>query len=351
MSAPESKSTAEGFVDVDYPEPHRARGKDLLQEHPEIKELFGRNPWTAVICVALVAVDVALAAAMQSLPWWAMVLCAWGIGAFIAHCLFAIIHEAAHKRILRGRLGNEIVGWIANMPQLVPSASSFRNYHLKHHRYQGDPEFDADLASQAEADWVGNSTARKVIWQVFYPLFQTVRTAKFQKNGKIPFWTKYVVINAVVVFAFDAAIIYFAGWWAFAYLLLSLSFSLGLHPLSARLIQEHFVLHDDQETYSYYGPANKVSLNVFYHNEHHDFPAVAWNNLPKVTAIASDYYEDELYHHPSLTKLWLRFLLDPAVTLHRRIRRDYSNGTPKGSSRGRALGDDKDSAATPAAAE
>ncbi|MFW5967998.1 MAG: hypothetical protein ACOCV2_10795, partial [Persicimonas sp.] len=107
------------FIEVDYPEPHRAKTRELLQEHPEIKELFGRNPWTAVICVALVALQVGLAVSMEYLPWWVIPIAAWCVGAFITNCLFAIIHEASHKRILKGRAKNEIIGWIANLPFLV----------------------------------------------------------------------------------------------------------------------------------------------------------------------------------------------------------------------------------------
>ncbi|MGM0555246.1 MAG: fatty acid desaturase [Myxococcota bacterium] len=343
---PENLIDEDGYIVVDYPEPHRSRMKKLIKEHPEIKELFGENPWTAVIAVSVVAAQVGLAwffgsEFMTAQPLWVLVpsllATAWLVGAFMDHSLFAIVHEVSHKRVFRGRLGNEIVGWIANMPFLVPSSSSFRNYHLKHHRFQGDPEFDADLASKAEAEWVGNSTVKKLIWQLFYPLFQTARTSKFQKNGKIPFWTKWVVMNALVVFAFDAAIIYFLGWWSLAYLAASFVFSLGLHPLSARLVQEHFVFKETQETYSYYGPANKVSLNVFHHNEHHDFPAVPWNKLPELRRICADFYEEELYHHPSLFKLWIQFLFDSNVTLKNRVLRDYSSDADEETGRKRAL--------------
>ncbi len=316
----------EGFVEVEYPEPHQDRTKELLQEYPEIKELFATNPWTAVICVTAVGIQLGLAVWVGSQPWWAIVLLAWFVGAFIDNLTYSIIHEAAHKRIFRGRLWNEVVGWIANLPQLLPTSSSFKKYHLKHHLYQGDPEYDADLASEAEAEWVGRSTIRKIVWQLFYPLFQSLRTRNF-KEEVIPFWDKWVAANAVVQFTFLGVFYWLAGPWALLYLALSFSFSMGLHPLSARLIQEHFVVKDDQETYSYYGPANKVALNVYHHNEHHDFPAVPWNNLPEVREIASEVYEEDLHYHESLTSLWLKFLFDPSMTLYDRITRDYYNGT------------------------
>jgi sphingolipid delta-4 desaturase len=317
----------DGFVEVEYPEPHASRTKRLLKEHPEVTELFGTNPWTAVICVAVVATQLGLAVWVSGQPWWAILALAWFVGAFLDHCTYAVIHEASHKRLFRKRLWNEVFGWIANLPQLLPSSSSFRKYHLKHHLYQGDPEYDADLASPEEAKWVGNSTIKKIIWQMFYPVFQSWRTRKFQKNSEIPFWDKWVVGNLIVQFSFLGLFWYFAGGWALLYLALSFSFSMGLHPVSARLIQEHFVVEEDQETYSYYGPINKISMNLFYHNEHHDFPAVAWDKLPEVRKIAPDLYEEELHYHESLTALWLKFLFDPSMTLFNRITRDYYNGT------------------------
>jgi sphingolipid delta-4 desaturase len=121
----------------------------------------------------------------------------------------------------------------------------------------------------------------------------------------------------IIVFAIDALIIIYFGWTAFLYLVFSLIFSIGLHPLGARWIQEHF-RRSTSETYSYYGPLNIPSLNVGYHNEHHDFPSVPWNNLPRLKKLAPEFY-DTLVYHKSWFKLWLRFLLDPELSLYSRM--------------------------------
>ena len=61
------------------------------------------------------------------------------------------------------------------------------------------------------------------------------------------------------------------------------------------------MFREGQETYSYYGPLNKLSFNMGYHNEHHDFPQVPWSRLPAVRAAAPEFY-DHLYHHRSWTR-------------------------------------------------
>ncbi|MFM5961004.1 MAG: fatty acid desaturase, partial [Dolichospermum sp.] len=99
-----------------------------------------------------------------------------------------------------------------------------------------------------------------------------------------------IVTNWVAQVAFDIAIVYFFGPQALVFMLISFFFSVGLHPLGARWIQEHYLtLDENQETYSYYGPLNTLAFNVGYHNEHHDFPSVPWNKLPQLKKTAAPY--------------------------------------------------------------
>ena len=91
----------------------------------------------------------------------------------------------------------------------------------------------------------------------------------------------------VALWAFVVAVVHFMGWTALLYLFLSSAFAIGLHPVGARWIQEHYLTFPgDQETFSYYGPMNVLALNVGYHNEHHDLMRVPWTRLPALKAMA-----------------------------------------------------------------
>ena len=108
------------------------------------------------------------------------------------------------------------------------------------------------------------------------------------------------------------------------YLAFSFFFSIGLHPVGARWIQEHYTYDFDQETFSYYGPINLVALNMGYHNEHHDLPSIPWNNLPKLRALAPEFY-DTLKYHTSWTRLLFQFIFDERGSLFSRVERMKQN--------------------------
>ena len=310
------------FQYSDQPEPHKQRTRDILKAHPEVRELIGRNSLSALIVVFVVLIQLALAFLLKEQSWWLALVAAFVIGAFADHTLFVLIHEATHNLIFKNRTLNTIFGIMADLPKIVPSYVSFKNYHLKHHSFQGDYYLDADLASRWEASLIGNTFFGKMMWELFFPFFQAFRTVRLKD---IEFMNAWVVVNWIVIFAADAFIIIYMGPIAFLYLVFSLIFSIGLHPLGARWIQEHFLVAPPQETYSYYGPLNIPSLNVGYHNEHHDFPSIPWQNLPKVRKTAPEFY-DILVYHTSWVRLWLKFLFNPGLSLYSRMVRIHKEG-------------------------
>lgn len=300
----------------DQQEPHRLRTKKILQQHPEVRQLIGKNKYTIFAILGLVLFQVILASLLKDSSWWLIVGVAYLLGAFADHSLFVMIHECAHHLLFKSRAANRLSGILANLPQLFPSSVSFERYHIKHHSFQGIHELDADLPNRWEARLINNYFIGKCIWLLFYPLFQIFRISRLRE---IKPFDKWVAINWIAEAAFIIAIWYFLGPKAIVYLLLSFFFSVGLHPLGARWIQEHYLTHDEQqETFSYYGVLNVVAFNVGHHNEHHDFPSIPWNNLPKIRKAAPEYY-NTLSYHKSWTVLFFRFLFDKEISLWSRI--------------------------------
>ena len=203
---------------------------------------------------------------------------------------------------------------------ITPAGSpsiGFSICHLAHHARQGDYRTDADLAGNWEARLIGNRWYAKALWLLLFPLFQLTRPMRLKDISVINGWS---LASLAASAAFDVAVLWFFGANALLYLGASMLFSIGLHPLGSRWIQEHFTLDPVQETGSYYGSLNRLALNVGYHNEHHDFPTIPWNNLPKLRATAPEFYGN-LKYHSSWSRLLFQFVFDKRYSLYSRVER------------------------------
>ncbi len=299
-------------------EPHKTRTQELLRVYPQARTLIGQNRFSFFLIVGVVSLQVTLAVILRTQPWWLILLTAWFVGAFANHALFVLMHECAHNLVFKRRSANLLASILCDIPNAIPSAISFRNYHLKHHSHQGEYAFDGDLPSHWEANLVGRSWFKKALWLLLFAVFQALRPLRLRA---IQFTNTWTLFNWVFIFSLDAAFVVFFGWTPIFYLLASLVFSVGLHPVGARWIQEHFLLNPLQETYSYYGSLNLVAFNVGYHNEHHDLPSVPWNKLPTLKKMAPELY-DNLTAHTSWTRLLFRFLFDRSLSLYSRTERN-----------------------------
>ncbi len=311
------------FLQPEGPNPHGGRGRSIILNHPEIRDLVGKNPVTFWITLGIVLVQTALAAALHTSPWWLIVLVAVTVGAFANHALWVVIHEVTHNLIFKTPGANTLVGILANLPHGAPTSVFFQRYHMKHHAFLGTYDFDADIPSRWEQKLFGRSALGKACWMFVFSIIQALRPVRLRVLKPIDRW---VVINVVAQVIYDGALLYFWGPKALAYMFISLMFSVGLHPLGARWIQEHYIVFPGQETADYYGPLNPFALNVGFHNEHHDFPSIPWNRLPEVKRAAPEAY-DTLHYHPSWSKLLWRFIVDPNISLYTRyVREGPSSG-------------------------
>ncbi len=294
---------------------HVHRAREIFAKYPQVRDLMAPNPTTALWAVALVSVQWAAGYALTSVSWIWVFVAAYLFGAFVNHALYVIMHECTHNTVFESKTHNNLLGIFCDFALAAPSAMAFRKFHLLHHKYLGQYDMDGDIVSHREGRLVGNSAWRKALWVFLLGISQGLRPLKIKR---VKFADKWIVFNIVLVVAVDILVFFVLGPKALAYLGLSTLFALGLHPVGGRWIQEHFTTKAGQETYSYYGPLNKTCFNMGYHNEHHDFSNIPWNNLPKLKKMAPEYYEP-LKSYRSWTAVLLKFIFDPSMSTYSRI--------------------------------
>lgn len=148
---------------------------------------------------------------------------------------------------------------------------------------------------------------------------------------KLPL-TQIHVFNIASQLVFDTLLIRYVSINALVYLIMSSFLAGSLHPCAAHFIAEHYVFGKQHttsaqdrilavpETFSYYGPLNRLTYNVGLHNEHHDFPAIPWTRLPVLRDIASEFYDDLPSHQSWVRVIW-QFIWDKEVGLWCRVKR------------------------------
>lgn len=138
---------------------------------------------------------------------------------------------------------------------------------------------------------------------------------------------RYEIVNYIVIIGYDVLIYVFMGPTVLAYILICSYLSIGPHPTALHIIAEHYEFVHALETYDYIGWMNILTLNMGYHQEHHDFPTIPWYNLPKLRAMAPEFYE-HLPHHTSYFQMLYKFIMDDNFGLfYRTIRSNPKNIT------------------------
>jgi sphingolipid delta-4 desaturase len=293
---------------------HARRHALIRRRHPEIQDLVGHDSSSALWIVALATLQILLAIRLRSASYPTLILGAYMLGTFLSHALGVLIHETSHNLVAKRGWANKAWALVANLPLVAPAAVEFRYQHLLHHRFLGDADGkDTQAPTRAEARLVGTSWAMKLLSFTFGRFFYASRPAnKVPRDG-------WLAANWGIQIAGCGLLAYFVGARPIVYLLVSALAAFGPHPLGARRISEHLPALRDQPTNSYYGVLNRVSFNVGYHVEHHDFPAIAWRRLPQVRESAREEY-DRLFSVRSWTLLLANYVSNT------RIRVDHYQG-------------------------
>ncbi|GLE07012.1 hypothetical protein PINS_up016830 [Pythium insidiosum] len=286
------------------PKPAFVKAHEAQDDFHWIKELMGHDPNTKYVVLFVVALQTYCAFLAPSLSGPVFFALAYIVGGTCNHAMMMAMHELSHNLGFKRMLPNRLCGIFANLPVGVPSAISFKRYHMEHHRYQGEEGVDVDLPTQLEGKIFNNTLAK-----LLRPLYV---------NPKKPtIWEFYNLVACVI---YNIFIFVYAGPWGLAYLLISTLLGAGLHPVAAHFIAEHYVFILGYETYSYYGILNWLTFNVGYHNEHHDFPYVPGSRLHKIREIAPEFY-DNLPRHESWVAVIIEYILNPYIGAFSRIKR------------------------------
>eukprot|EP01090_Pellita_catalonica_P007345 TRINITY_DN1792_c0_g1_i1.p1 TRINITY_DN1792_c0_g1~~TRINITY_DN1792_c0_g1_i1.p1 ORF type:complete len:267 (-),score=16.37 TRINITY_DN1792_c0_g1_i1:139-939(-) len=215
---------------------------------------------------------------------------------------------------------------VADIPHIIPGGITFGELHRFHHAYLNEAYDDPDVPLPIENKFFGQSRFGKFMWMLLFPLVMALRQAfatsyMLPSTKKFKLFTEYhmwIVVNWILNISINLTVFYFLGIRAMVFIFVSFLFALGLHPLGARWIAEHYSIHPGQETFSYYGSLNLVSFNIGFHVEHHDFPSIPWAHLPKITKIAPEYYS-HLRTHKSYVRLLIDFICEGNFTLETRM--------------------------------
>jgi sphingolipid delta-4 desaturase len=330
-SPPTVQASMRDFIYKDGPEPHAKRRAEILKKHPEMKKLFGHEWRTKYIVAGTVALQIFLAWATLEWRWPAYIACVYLVGATANHSLFLAIHEFAHNLGACKPEHNKLLGMFANLPLAIPSSITFKPYHMEHHRYQGYDNIDVDVPTYFEGYLLTTSSfgyvdrcIRKSVFLFFQIFGYAIRPMIIRPGlAKLDF---LLFMNYFLTIAFDVLILAWLGKTGLMYLLLSTFFAGSIHPLAGHFIAEHYTFEGTTETYSYYGPLNRVSYNVGYHNEHHDFPNIAWSKLALVRKIAPEFYEN-LPECKSWPGILIQYIFDDRISPFSRVKR-ATEGAP-----------------------
>ena len=300
---------------VEHDEPHAGRRRRILDEHPEVKRLFGHEPASKYVCTALVVAQLVAATEFAHAERLSVgVFGLFVVGATLTQALFLAIHELSHNLFFKRPAANKLFAIFANLPLVVPFAISFRQYHAEHHKHQGVEGVDTDVPTDAEVRFF-QGAPRKALWLMLQIVWYAVRPLALRRQPA----GRWHALNVVCQLTFDALLVSRVGWRPLAFLLCSLIVAGGLHPCAGHFVAEHYtVYHPTQETTSYYGPLNWLTWNVGYHNEHHDFPNVPWSRLPRLHRLARAHYAS-LVACPSWTGILCDYVLRDDVGPHSRI--------------------------------
>ena len=136
---------------------HLSRRSQILSNHPEVKELIGKEEWTVPILAATNIAQVGCATAFAHLPAPAQVPLAILLGGTLSLWQFTLLHDVIHgtAALPKGVRRNDVL-FAGSLPSLFGYYLYLRYGHLTHHKsFGGEPLaalFDSEQSDFEDGD-------------------------------------------------------------------------------------------------------------------------------------------------------------------------------------------------------
>jgi len=275
--------------------------KDVLTPslRAQIAELHPVSVWTWLkipIMFGIWGAAALVAVSNQSL--WIRLPC-WVVIGFTLHGLGVFMHEGAHGSLFRRGWLDRIAGFFCGLP-IFFSCANYRATHLLHHQYE-NTELDPDNLYAT----IRSPLLRSLVYFSWFAFGMLVYIGILTATG--PFRARgsrervACLAETLAIVAVHGTLFYIATRYGFWTILLNgwlLGIVFAMFIANFRGLAEHTQLWHTQPPDPFRSTRTTRSNplisfffnNQNYHLEHHLFPGVPWNNLPRVHQLMEGIY-------------------------------------------------------------
>jgi fatty acid desaturase len=270
------------------------------EKRAQLAEWHRINWWTPGKALALLAIWGLFGfIAVRVDVLWVQIPC-WIVIGFVLHGFGILMHEGAHRSLFRTPWLDRVVGFLCGLPVMF-SCSSYRATHMLHHQFENTARDPDNMAHHFP-----NPVARAVLYYAWFvigmPLYILVLTFTGPFRARRAKEKLACVVEPVLIIAFYVTLFTLSGRYGWGEVVANAwGWALPFAVLIANLrgLAEHTQLwHSEppdplQSTRSL--ESNRFISFFFnnqnYHLEHHLYPGIPWNHLPKVHRLMRPVYE------------------------------------------------------------
>lgn len=206
------------------------------------------------------------------------------------HALTVLGHEAAHYALSKNKkLNDRLSDFFAFWP-LGITTSGYRNVHMQHHK-NTNTEHDPELAHRKSRSpqWDLPITWKKIAKYccedlIGFSLPDYIIIVRFSKPNSRKEYIPLILFH----FLFIATAMALGGWWVAILWYASLVSSFMMF-FRLRTFLEHLGTDDTHRLHLNWWQRHLIAPhNIWYHWEHHNFPAIPYYNLPHLRKIFTE---------------------------------------------------------------